>query len=113
MTLGLLLDLFCLHLDIYIAPVLCQQQSSLTFFTKQRCYSDGVPKKNPAAVKLGKLRAKKGDMAKIGALGGKGRAKPTPCPRCGQLQPTARAAWVHCRKPRKAVGKAPGKGKTS
>jgi hypothetical protein len=26
--------------------------------------------------------------------------KPTVCPRCGKEQPSARAAWVHCRKPR-------------
>lgn len=33
--------------------------------------------------------------------------KPTICPRCGVEQPSARAAWVHCRKPRtkKKVGK--------
>ena len=29
------------------------------------------------------------------------RSKPTPCPKCGKLQPTARQARVHCRKPRK------------
>jgi hypothetical protein len=39
-------------------------------------------------------------LTKIGALGGKARAKPTACERCGKIQPTARAAWVHCRKPR-------------
>jgi len=39
-------------------------------------------------------------LTKIGALGGKKRARPTKCERCGELQPTARAAWMHCRKPR-------------
>jgi hypothetical protein len=65
-----------------------------------------MARKNPLAVGLGKLRAKKGpSMAEIGAIGGKiggkKRAKPTKCPRCGKLQPTARQAWTHCRKPRK------------
>lgn len=39
-------------------------------------------------------------LTRIGALGGKAKAKPTKCARCGKIQPTARAAWVHCRKPR-------------
>ncbi len=60
-------------------------------------------KKNAAAVALGKLRARKGPaMGEIGRLGGRARAKPTVCPRCGEVQPTARAAWVHCRKARKS-----------
>jgi hypothetical protein len=64
-----------------------------------------MPQKNPAAVTLGKLRAEKGpSMAEIGALGGavsgKSRAKPTRCDRCKEFQPSAREAWVHCRKPR-------------
>lgn len=69
-------------------------------------------KKNPAAVALGKLRAKKGpDLAAIGKIGGQNKAKETVCPRCGELLPTARAAWVHCRKPRKkAEAKKGGKG---
>lgn len=88
-------------------------------------------KKNAAAVELAKLRAKKlsperrseiasnagkarlstlsaeqrSAVARLGGkAGGKARAKPTLCPRCGKLQPTARAAWVHCRKPRKGTG---------
>lgn len=40
-------------------------------------------------------------LSRIGVLGGKARAKPTPCERCGATQPTARQAWMHCRKPRK------------
>lgn len=28
------------------------------------------------------------------------KAVPTPCERCGAVQPSARAAWMHCRKPR-------------
>jgi hypothetical protein len=28
------------------------------------------------------------------------RSKPTPCPKCGAEQPTARQARVHCRVPR-------------
>lgn len=49
-------------------------------------------RKNPAAVALGRL-------------GGKAKAKPTPCERCGKILPTAREAWMHCRKPRKAAAK--------
>ena len=64
------------------------------------------PKKNAAAVKLGKIRAQAGpSMSEIGRKGGRARAKPTPCARCGEVQPTARAAWVHCRKPRGKEGK--------
>lgn len=29
------------------------------------------------------------------------KKKPTPCARCGEVQPSARAAWVHCRDPRR------------
>jgi hypothetical protein len=61
-------------------------------------------KKNPAAVALGKLRAKKGpSLKKIGALGGKAKAKPTDCPKCGAPQPSARQALAHCRKRRKST----------
>lgn len=42
-----------------------------------------MEKKNPNAVALG-------------ALGGR-PSIPTPCPRCGKEQPSARAAWMHCR----------------
>jgi hypothetical protein len=49
-------------------------------------------------------------MAEIGALGGavsgKSRAKSTVCPRCKKVQPSARAAWVHCRKPRARIKRA-------
>jgi hypothetical protein len=33
-------------------------------------------------------------------LSGAAVAKPTPCPRCGKTQPSARIAWMHCRKPK-------------
>jgi hypothetical protein len=33
-------------------------------------------------------------------LSGAAVPKPTVCPRCGETQPSARAAWVHCRKPK-------------
>jgi hypothetical protein len=39
-------------------------------------------------------------LAKIAVLGGQARAKPSPCERCGKILPTARQAWMHCRKPR-------------
>lgn len=44
-----------------------------------------------------------GKRIKAGILPVTGAAvpKPTKCARCGKLQPSARAAWVHCRKPRK------------
>jgi hypothetical protein len=34
------------------------------------------------------------------AVGGR-PAIPTDCPRCGREQPSARAAWMHCRKKQK------------
>ena len=64
-----------------------------------------MAKKNPAAVELAALRMVKmtpEERSQVAAMGGKARAKPTRCPRCGLLLPTARAAWLHCRKPRKA-----------
>jgi len=42
-------------------------------------------------------------LRSIAGKGGRARAKPTVCPRCKQLQPSARAAWVHCRKPRRRL----------
>lgn len=48
-------------------------------------------------------------LTRIGSLGGKAKAKPTPCPRCGEVQPTARGAWLHClnlgARPRKGAAK--------
>ena len=50
-----------------------------------------MEKKNPNAVALG-------------ALGGRPSIR-TPCPRCGELQPSARAAWRHCREPASVAAK--------
>jgi hypothetical protein len=43
----------------------------------------------------------RGEKVRAGEVEVSGAAvpKPTKCPRCGQTQPSARAAWVHCRKP--------------
>jgi general stress protein YciG len=49
--------------------------------------------------KGGKARLKTMSPAtrkKIAAMGGRAKAKPTACRKCGQVLPTARAAWVHC-----------------
>ena len=59
--------------------------------------------KNPDAVALGRLGGKaRGKKLRAGLVPVSGAAvpKPTPCPRCGEVQPSARAAWVHCRKTR-------------
>jgi hypothetical protein len=59
---------------------------------------------------------KRGEGLRAGTveLSGAAVAKPTVCPRCGKTQPSARAAWVHCRKTRaktkKAGAKKAGKG---
>jgi len=66
-----------------------------------RQYNTAMKKrKNQAAVKLGRLGGKaRGALLKAGLIPVSGAAvpKPTLCPRCGIEQPSARAAWVHCR----------------
>ncbi len=59
--------------------------------------------KDPAAISLGR----KGGLARgvklragLVAVSGAAVPKPTACPRCGVEQPSARIAWVHCRRPR-------------
>lgn len=44
----------------------------------------------------------RGEKVRAGLLPVTGAAvpKPTVCPRCGKIQPSARQAWVHCRKPK-------------
>lgn len=46
-----------------------------------------------ARAKLRKIRS--GELPKSAAGGRPGT--PTKCERCGEMQPSARAAWVHCR----------------
>ena len=41
-------------------------------------------------IKSGELKIKPGGAA---------IPKPTVCPRCGKMQPSARIAWMHCRTP--------------
>lgn len=58
-----------------------------------------------ARIKARKIRS--GELPKS-AAGGR-PATPTACERCGETQPSARAAWMHCRtggkggRPRKTV----------
>jgi hypothetical protein len=54
---------------------------------------------------------KRGEGLRAGTVRVSGAAVPIPtiCPRCGVEQPSARQAWVHCRKPRTAKKKAPAK----
>lgn len=44
----------------------------------------------------------KAKLVKSGKVPAAGAAvpKPTVCPRCGETQPSARQAWVHCRVPK-------------
>jgi len=57
-------------------------------------YNTGMerPKKNRAAVALGKLRAKKGDMAEVARLGGKARAKKIGQKKAGEIAAEGGAA---------------------
>jgi hypothetical protein len=48
----------------------------------------------------GGLATGEGRRAGTIPLSGAAIPKPTVCPRCGVEQPSARAAWVHCRKPK-------------
>lgn len=60
-------------------------------------------KKNPAAVALGRLGGKaRGEKLRAGlvAISGAAVPKETACVRCGQVQPSAREAWRHCRAPK-------------
>jgi len=59
------------------------------------------------AGRLGGIARGKGLRSGKVELSGAAVAKPTVCPRCGNEQPSARAAWMHCRKPRvkKSVAK--------
>jgi hypothetical protein len=57
-------------------------------------------RKSRAAV----VRGRKGGLARgeslragLVPLSGAAVAKPTKCPRCGEDQPSARIAWMHCR----------------
>lgn len=54
-----------------------------------------------AKVAKGFAKMPKTQLLAVASQGGKAGAIETPCPRCGKLQPSARAAWMHCRKPRK------------
>ena len=63
-------------------------------------------RKNPAAVALGRRGGKaRGEKLRAGLIPLSGAAvpKPTLCPRCGQEQASARAAWRHCRTPRQSA----------
>jgi len=48
--------------------------------------------------------AKNPNAVALGSLGGR-PAVPTPCPRCGKIQPSARKAWMHCREERSVAVK--------
>lgn len=70
-------------------------------------------RKNAHAVAMGKKRARGADMSAVASLGGQAAAakgvsgrRPveTACPRCGEVCPSARVAWMHCRKKRESDG---------
>ncbi len=62
--------------------------------------------KDPAAVKLGRKGGKaRGESLRAGRVPVTGAAArgpvPTECPRCGEVQESARVAWKHCRRKNK------------